>query len=338
MAGVYTKTELSGFDPFLVVHPRGYTGTGGVITVEICATTDAAPLLPALTTAIDLWNGLSPMNQNCDGLCLLVEQQTPPGIHNYSVASVLIHELGHCAVGLGHNNWLAESYTNSKDAGSISAGADFIKGSNDDIVLPLPGSRILHWFRIQDNDPVVIDATIIDRDTYTRALSELPVGHRWPASANKAVSLALGQVDTQSVMPSRLSEDTTYLGLVADDVNTVRFAMSGLDEHLGPPDDADDYTVELVYVPDCTGADVKLDFQPMLPPTYDPALLAGCFSQIDQIPIPGQNSNHYRVYDIRGDNFPIDLIVDRTEPWDILLLFSGGFETGDTSEWSSTTP
>jgi hypothetical protein len=68
---------------------------------------------------------------------------------------------------LGHANWddlPLTSFTNSKDAASIDDGLDNIRGSRDDVPSPLPGSRVLHWFRVSDNNPVVIDGTVIDSD------------------------------------------------------------------------------------------------------------------------------------------------------------------------------
>jgi hypothetical protein len=303
-AGTYNFVETQqpvNFEPFRVVHPVGYTGGSGVLTIEICTTQAAQPLIPYLDAAIATWNALSASTGNCSGPCRVVDETNPmpPGIFQGDITSGILHELGHCAMGLGHNNYRTTSYSNSKrypETGDVTfqPGNDGIRGSFDDVVLPSPGARILHWFRLNDNNPVVVDGTPIDINTFTRALSSLPVGHNWPANANLYVAGSLGAPNTQSIMVSKLGIGAVYSGPTADDVSTIKFAMAGLNETIGG---GDDYTLQLVRIANCTGAEVEVDFSHQ----------------------PGDPQNFVGV-------------------WNFLLLLQGDFETGDTSQWSSTTP
>ena len=63
------------------------------------------------------------------------------------------------------------------------------KGSSDDTQVIEPGAfpESIHWFRTADNDPFVIDAVVIDKDTYSRSVTMLLMG---PPLSLGMVSLA----------------------------------------------------------------------------------------------------------------------------------------------------
>ncbi len=318
--GVFLKSDKSTYDPFIIVHPPGYTGAGGELTVKICTTSGSEMVISSLRQAIEIWNSLIPTMDNCQGECRLWEEPLSAGF--LSMSSVLLHELGHCAFGLGHINLGSTSFTNSRDSVSIDPGVDGVRGSHDDIPSPLPGTRVIHWFRTADNDPFVIDATVIDGSTYTRRIIDLPPGHTWQASGNRGVGDLQGLNATQSIMYDSISGEQFYRGLVADDVNTVKYGMSGLDFQ---PGTADDYTVRVVFQADCSTADIEVEAG-----TY-PDITASCISTIAPI-----ETIHYRVtYDpLIFDRLVIQ--VNSLESW--ADVFYEGFESGDVSWWSSATP
>ena len=179
-AGVYLKSGDADTEPFIVVHSPGYDGASGTLPVRVCL--DDPNLKPAVERAIEWWEALTPTQGNCEGPCTLWEEDPPTMAAPRDMTSTVAHELGHCAFGLGHTNWkdtatmLETSFTNSQDAVSIDDGTDDTRGSFDDLPSPLPGTRLLHWFRLADNNPVVIDGTVIDGASYTRRIIDLPAG------------------------------------------------------------------------------------------------------------------------------------------------------------------
>ena len=245
---------------FIIVHPVGYTsaGMGGEIEVPVCIRPGDAPFVQrAVDEAISVWNGLTPTTGNCKDCATSEVPPGQPGV--FIMETAVIHEFGHCAMGLGHTNYrdpvlmMLNNFTVVKDVTSQDAGADTVRGSRDDVVTPdpqppPPGALPLHWYRIADNDPVVIDGTVIDAGTYAILPQQLPAGSTWAANGNRHVSALLGAgADTQNVMHGAAARNMQYLGLTADDVNTVSHGMSGLDSAAGT---GDDYTINLVLVPD----------------------------------------------------------------------------------------
>lgn len=329
LAGVFNGAEMSNRPNFIITHPPGFMGDGGELVVRVCVREDSLSLVGPLQRVLATWNALEPMAGNCPA-CSVVNDPPPPPEATADAFSTLLHEVGHCAMGLGEINWTEPStgavtnYTNSRDTIAIALGDDRIEGSNDDVVFPLPGSRIIHWYRRSDNDPVVIDdGTVIDEATFTRALSALPVGHRWPASANRVVAESLGSPNTHAVMFSVADRDDTYLGLTADEVNMIRFARTGLDKIAGTPDD---YVARLVYVADCATADFDVFFG------VSTVGFGRCTSATASIPNPPLQTQHFRVV-------PLTLIMGETEDWDFgSLIFEDGFEEGDLSAWNDTVP
>jgi cysteine-rich repeat protein len=71
------------------------------------------------------------------------------------------------------------------------------------------------------------------------------------------VAAAKGHPDTETVMQQGSSSDEAQRTLGHDDIATLRYAMSGLDEQAGT---ADDYTLSLTYAGRTTACDVVIDF------------------------------------------------------------------------------
>ncbi len=324
---------------FIIVHPIGYTsaGLGGEIEVPLCIRPGDAPFVQrAVDEAIDVWNGLTPITGNCKD-CASADDPGQPGVS--IMATTAIHEFGHCAMGLGHTNFrnpvsgLLDNFTAGMDVTTNDAGADTVRGSRDDIVTPdpqppPPNALPLHWFRIADNNPVVIDATVIDSNTYAILAPQLPADSTWAANGNHHVSTLLGAGDdTQNVMHGAAGRNMHYLGLTADDVNTVRHGMTGLDTTAGT---ADDYTIRLALVADCANAEIEVQFEPLAP-----NLLGLCIAILDYIgsqPPPPAGRIHFATTPEPPSSRLLIQINSRIE-WGI---FYGGFETGDLSRWTSS--
>lgn len=324
--GTFSNSDTTLFEPFIVAHPPGYEGAGGVVQVDICISSGSAMVSGAVDQAIQTWNDLSATTSNCDG-CRLWEEGVGDGDFLY-LNTVLVHELGHCAMGLGHINWNDPSagntsFTNSKEADAIDDGPDGVRGTADDFPSPLPGTRLLHWFRISDNDPFVIDETTIDINTYSRRIVDLPPGSSWPASGNREVGEFLGLESTQSVMYSRGVSGQRFTGLTADDVNTVQFGMSGVDELAGT---ADDYTISLVRVDDCASADIEIRFESLEDE------LGFCLADLAPIPTMGTQI-HYMAVPFPGDE-RIVVAINSIFRWDV--IFADGFESGDLAAWTAS--
>lgn len=330
-SGVFLYSTSTIFEHYLVMHPTGYNGAGGVLEVRICS---APETRHATLFAIDKWNALDRTTGNCSG-CRLWEEGGSGSDAPRSMENTMLHELGHCAMGLDHVNWMDNggvqmSYTNGDAINFYTDGLDGVRGSSDDGVSPPAGARVVHWFRSADNDPFVIDSTVIDISTYSRQKIDLPSGHSWQASGNRGVGDLLGLTDTQTVMYSASDPLQVYSGLTADDVNTVEFARSGLDETAGT---ADDYTVSLIYVDDCAMADIEVNFEPL---PLLPNALGNC--AVDAVSLePGQMFEiHHALRPFLGDS-RILLTINSDKDWDS-SVFGDGFEDGTTSGWTLTVP
>lgn len=136
--------------------------------------------------------------------------------------------------------------------------------------------------------------------------------------------------DTQSLMHAVAAEEMRWTGLTADDVNTIRYGMTGLDSIAGT---ADDYTIKLM-LSDCASADIEVLFEPIAPD----GTLAGCLAQLDPIdptmPAVGY-IHHVPVPITAGGLTKLRIIIDSdgSTLWDV--IFADGFETGDLSNWST---
>ena len=108
--GVYYQMQelvrSGALGPYAIIHPVGYVGDGGVLPIRVCVDNNptSRPLVGPLQKALEMWNGLKPTTGNCTGQpCSVWEDATFPG-GNTDAMSTLVHEAGHCGMGLGHPN------------------------------------------------------------------------------------------------------------------------------------------------------------------------------------------------------------------------------------------
>jgi uncharacterized repeat protein (TIGR01451 family) len=122
----------------------------------------------------------------------------------------------------------------------VFVGADNIWGSADDS----RGDDIsLFWFRKNSNDPFFVDPLPpppVDSTTYSRDFAFLPSMHNYSANGTPRVGDLTGYPNTKSVMYSTEAPQSEFRSLSADDTNTLKYAMNGLDELFGG---GDDYTM-----------------------------------------------------------------------------------------------
>lgn len=258
-AGVFEFTDE--FNIEIITHPPGYSGQ----TEELIVTVGISPLSPhavameiPVQNAINTWNQLAPTIGNVRFDEALVPR------HMFDFESVVLHELGHC-IGLGHPNLASESglggadkdFTSTTRGGNnrfdLNSGADGVIGSGDD----RRGDDVnLHWFNKENNNPFVLPE-IVDRTTYSQNLADLPVGHFFAANADRDLSLLLGLPESEAVMQQGIFPGEARRTLVADDIATLRIAMSGLDGRQGT---TDDYTLVLQYAGFTDRADIVVGF------------------------------------------------------------------------------
>ncbi len=247
-AGAYIfADEDNGTD--VIVHPNTYTGSQSVVTVRVCiapTSLDAANMEIPVQNNINIFNQLQPTIGNVQ---LGSSNNVDSGKIDFE--SVALHEIGHC-LGMAHVNLASESgllggnqnYTRSTDGAddvfNLNNGVDNKVGSKDDV----RGDDVnLHWFRISNNDPFTIDS-VVDETTYSVDVADLPAGDLFAANAERSLSLALGLPRTEAVMQQGTYYDEAQRTLSHDDVATILYAASGLDEQAGT---SDDYVVQLEY-------------------------------------------------------------------------------------------
>ncbi|MCP5245381.1 MAG: hypothetical protein H6937_05280 [Burkholderiales bacterium] len=258
-AGVFEfVNDISEVD--VITHPIGYVGRGG----ELNVTVGISPLSPhaeemeiPVRNAVNTWNQRVPTTGNIQVNDVLVPR------HMFDFESVALHELGHC-IGLAHPNLATESGVGGSDTNYTSAirgennrfdlnpGADGVIGSADD----QRGDDInLHWFN-KDNNPFVV-TEVVDSTTYSRDLNDLPSVHRFAANGDRSVSFLLGFQNTEAVMQQGIISGEARRTLAADDVATLRLAMSGLDRL---ENTSDDYVLNLEYLGVTDEADITFNF------------------------------------------------------------------------------
>jgi cysteine-rich repeat protein len=262
LAGAFVFADaVNGVD--VVTHPTGYDGDGGTLSVEVCidpTSVHAAAMEPSVEYSVATWNVLLATTAN---LKSGGANDVPSGSLDFE--SVFLHELGHC-IGLAHANLASESglptaqqdHTKSTTGGDglfdPDAGSDGIEGSHDD---QRDDDVNLHWFEIAQNHPFQTVTTTFDSTAFSRLLSDLPPGHDYVRNGDRDVAVALSTPNTEAVMQQGTSLDEAQRSLSHDDVATIRYAMSGIDELQGT---SDDYTLALSYVGMTTSCDIVVDF------------------------------------------------------------------------------
>ena len=256
----------SGNSPDIVTHPKGYTGVGGEITVNICIESSSLNAAAMVVPVQNIIRTLNEMEVVTPNLKLGAENDIPSGQVDFE--SVALHEVGHC-IGLAHPNLATESgltgdarnYTRA-DVGSNSAfdlddGVDDVIGSSDDA---RGDDTNLHWFRRADNNPFLA-LNEPSGSTMSRLIEDLPADSAFAANADRDVGAALGFPNSEAVMQQGSFSDEDQRELSADDVDTLKLARTGLDRVANT---TDDYSVTLTYGglkaagdPDC---DITLDF------------------------------------------------------------------------------
>jgi len=246
----------------VITHPTGYTGAGGdvIVTVGINpASAHANEMEISVRNIIDTFNRLTPTTGN---LLFGSDNNIPPGQVDFE--STALHEVGHC-LGLGHPNLSTESglmgadqnYTKStrgiNNNFNLNAGGDGLRGSGDDL---RGDDQNLHWFRRSNNNPFTIAGTV-DSTTYSRSLMDLPLGQSFAANGDRDVAASFGVPNTEAVMQQGAFVDEAQRELAHDDVATLLYGMSGLDEIAGT---ADDYHVVLSFAGMTNAANIVLSF------------------------------------------------------------------------------
>lgn len=248
--------EANGVD--VVTHPPNYTGVGGVVTVSVCidpASANAAAMVIPVKNIVSVINGFVPKTPN---LLFGANNDIPAG--QFDFESLTLHEFGHC-LSLAHPNQGVKTGVSGADTNAtqstdgfdnmfnFNAGVDTVDGSSDDV----RGDDInLHYFETNLNNPFLLGGKA-DTTNYTRNVANLPVGHLYPANAGRSVGPLVGSPDTEAVMQQGQGSDEDQRGLQSDDVATLMFGGTGLDETVGG---SDDYTIKLIYAGLTTSCDI----------------------------------------------------------------------------------
>ena len=248
----------------------GYDGQGGVVRVTVGidpTSAHARDMVQPVRNALTTLNALQPTTGNL----VLARNSNVPG-SSFDFESVALHELGH-ALGLDHpslgrgcggdkDSTNAKKGPNPDSQYDLGAGDDGVFGSKDD---QRGDDDNVHWFFRETNNPFVqsaganrnTDADVVDETTYSRNRADLPDGHEFAANGNRKVAETLGFKNTETVMHWLVNSGEIRRELTLDDIATLRYAMSGLDEESNTHDD---YTIGLEFNGMTTNADVVLRF------------------------------------------------------------------------------
>jgi len=331
--------------PYAIAHPPGYSGSGGVLKVDICihdTFLENYMLVGPLQAAIETWNSLTPTVSECTA-CIVWGEPLPSGALDSETS--ILHELGHCAMGIDHVNMVkstpflfaSSSFTASYGATSVTD-ANGIPGDFDDIQNNAVDVHDISWFRRDSNNPFTIDAVVADLGTYSRSTAAyLPAGHNYAANANRLVAASLGFSNTQAIMYSRSAPLVVNRALTADDVNTVKIGMAGADLLAGPPNDADNYTFQLRYRAVCDEeAEIRVELFPL---GAESGVIGGCDARVVlSYPQGGILKWHWTVTPLVGSDF-LGITFNKDLVWDFGdRIYASGFENGDFSDWSAAVP
>lgn len=259
MGGTFLFAE-SNSNADIIVHPTGYDGSGGTLSIEVCIATSSesqSDLEIPVQNAIATWNAFDPSNTN------VTRSDSELASNEFDVESVLLHEMGHC-IGLSHPNLGNESgvatadrdYAKTLKGGddnfNLGIGGDGVRGTRDD----QRGDDVnLNWFRIGSNDPFLYESEI-DLDTYSNDLADLPGAHAFVEIAAYDVSQLRSEGSGEGVMNQGTFNQETQRQIHNEDATTFRIGMSGADENQGT---ADDYDIELVYGGVADGCDITIE-------------------------------------------------------------------------------
>ncbi len=271
-ADAFAFSFASTLDANIVAHPRGYNGTGGLVTVTVGidatsmdkGVSNTALMATSVQNVVNTWNRLVPTTGN------LIQDFTNIPVGAIDFETVLLHEMGH-ALGLAHPNMGSNSILNSDYTFSLrgpnnvyefAAGVDGVVGTRDDV----RGDDVnLNYFRTSgtaadQNNPFTIDS-VVDSTTYSRDLADLPAGDLYSATSSRQNASTLGLIpdNTEAVLNQGSANNEVQRTLGHDDVAGLRYAQSGIDSIAGT---ADDYTLQLNYIGtvDVGGADIVIDF------------------------------------------------------------------------------
>ena len=270
-AGTFFHFEQN--NPALVVHPQGYEGGFGPLTLGICLDPLAPPETgdptQAMRNVAATYNRLEGRVGNVVG--------NPAGRVDFE--SVLLHEVGHC-LGMDHAT-LGPSELNTPDFNhpqlhfaaafpgengvfNTNDGADNIRGTRDDT----RGDDVnRNWFVRYGNFPWSPPGTTTDRGTQSVSLDHLPLTNTFvevstsfgPCNGGQPDSSGYyGQPPTQNAMFPMLCTGRLLRDLAPDDVATLQLARAGRDGSRAAV--SDNYTPFLRVVPPGPDCDIVVRF------------------------------------------------------------------------------
>lgn len=118
-------------------------------------------------------------------------------------------------------------------------------------------------------------------------------------------------------MYSYVNEELVYKWTSADDLNTLRFGMTGMDKMAGT---ADDYTVEFSLASDCSQAVVEVNLeQPAVGGDLEPGSLAVVIADVTGVPEPPNPTQHFLMRPF-GARPRINLRLNDRIEWDYELV------------------